>query len=303
MKRPSVPVLVAAAVSLAFGALAATAYAPGTVVCRFKDAVIKESSGVAASSVSDDLFFTHNDSGGEPCVYAFDRRGETLAVLRVPEAKNIDWEDMARGPDDNGELCLFVGDIGDNAARRSHVSVYRFPEPDVDPGKTGVATDTAPAARFDLHYPDGPHDAETLLVHPRTGQLFIVTKGLQGSALYAAPRTLQPGKTNRMTKVASVSFNRLSSSVNSLGDAVRRLLCTGGALSPDGTRLVLRTYTDAYGWKIPNGNIAAVFGSQPARIVLPETRQGEAITYSHDGASLITTTEGANAPVHELKGN
>ena len=96
--------------------------------------------------------------------------------MTVAGAEHVDWEDIAiRG------RTLYIGDIGDNLAQRPEIAVYRMPE-----------TSTV-AEKITLRYPDGPHDAEALLVDPRDGTIVIVTKNFSGPAgVYvgrgAAPR-------------------------------------------------------------------------------------------------------------------
>ena len=291
------PLIVA---SMVAAAVFAAPYAPGKLLCRFVDRRIKESSGLASSSRSDAYYWTHNDSGGEPEIFAVNRKGETLATLRLAAAACHDWEDIARDPSDPANPALIIGDIGDNMAARPHVTLYRIPEPAVDPSSTGIKGDTDEAARYDLEYEDGPHDAETLLVHPATGRVYIVTKALSGSSVYAAPVPLRAGAVNRLRKLASLQFAALPGLNGGIRTGLRRLLATGGSISPDGKRLVVRTYTDAYEWPIAGGDIAAALRKKPLRVPLPQTKQGEAITYSRDGRSLITTTEGVNGAVHEL---
>src|SRR5262245_52674772 len=91
---------------------------------------IKESSGIAASRRNADIFWTHNDSGDGPFIYAFDRQGKHRGVWRVAGAKAIDWEDMAVGPGPRrGQSYLYLGDIGDNSRKRDQITVYRVAEP------------------------------------------------------------------------------------------------------------------------------------------------------------------------------
>jgi hypothetical protein len=66
------------------------------------------------------IFWTLNDSGGEPCVFAIDRSGKTRAKVRVRDAANFDWEDLALGKDDQARPALFIGDIGDNLQHATH---------------------------------------------------------------------------------------------------------------------------------------------------------------------------------------
>jgi hypothetical protein len=146
-----------------------------------------------------------------------------------------------------------------------------------------------------LIYPDGQHDAETFIVHPKTGQLIVVTKDPAGkSGVYVASGT------GLMTKTADIDFTTIARPERESDfDGTSRLSTTGGDISPDGKRLVIRTYVEAFEWDISKG-IAAGLKAKPTRIALPFTRQGEAIAYSRDGSALITTSEQLPAPVHRL---
>lgn len=288
-------ILLSGAACLAQGA---SPYADPRLVCRLQDQAIQESSGLASSSRSGDYFFTHNDSGDEARFFAVNRHGKTLATYRVTGAEALDWEDMARGPDGKGGPALYLGDIGDNFRLRAVISVYRVPEPKVNPSRTGVTADTPRAERFDLEYEDGPQNAETLLVHPRTGQLLIVTKAAGASGIYAAPLPLKAGAVNRLYRKGEV---RLADLPRPQGAGKASPLSTAGDLSPDGKRAVVRTYTDAYEWTIDGDDVAAAFRKAPAHVALPKDTGGEAIAYSRDGDALLTTTEGRGAPVHELR--
>lgn len=288
-------IAVAVAAGVAFAAPAAAYHEPEEYF-RFRDDQIKESSGVAASSKRDGLFFTHNDSGDTARFFAVDDHGCTLAVFDLADTSVVadDWEDMARGPGAQGKPSLWFADIGDNAVRRPTVHVYRVVEPRVAAGASNPdpAAECAPArARnvradaFELAYEDGPHDAETLLVHPKSGRLYIVSKVGEGdAALYEAPRRLRPKRTNVLRKVAVVPLQSV----------------TSGDIDPDGSRLVLRNYTDAYEFRIPGDDVAAAFAAPPRRIPLPATPQGEAIAYTRDSGALVTTSEGAGSTVFLL---
>ena len=90
---------VAAAALVLLLAGGAAAYSEATVLFTFSDERITESSGLVASSVSDEWFFTHNDSGDDARFYVVDRGGRTLATHTLPGVDASDWEDLARGPD------------------------------------------------------------------------------------------------------------------------------------------------------------------------------------------------------------
>jgi len=282
------------------GVVAARAAGPAQLICRFQDAAINESSGLAASTRSAEYFFTHNDSGDSARIFAVDRMGRTLATFRVTGAANLDWEDMARGRDAVGQPVLLIGDIGDNARERDHLDIYQVPEPPVDTSRLGVKSETEPATRFEVRYPDGRHDAEALLCDQATGQIYLVTKGLRSSAVYASTGRLRAGEPNVLTKISWINFSSLPATTVSLTDQVGRLLATGGDLAPDGANVVVRTYTDAYEWGIVGGDIVTAFRTNPTHHALPAAPQGEAAAYSADGKALLFSSEKANAPVHEL---
>lgn len=301
-RHRSLPARAAAAVLVAGGlgvasVSGAAAYHEPEQYFTLRDPQITESSGVAASARADDLFFTHNDSGDTARFFAIDDHGCTQAVIDLADPGIIagDWEDMARGPKVDGKPTLFFGDTGDNAVRRESVVVHRVFEPKVKRTKSSAdpavpcppaRSRTVPATSFELQYEDGPHDAEALLVDPRSGQLFIVTKVATGdAALYAAPERLSRKRPNVLRRVAAVP---------GLTNV------TSGDIDPDGSRLVLRTYDSAYEFEIPGENVAAAFASEPRKITLPSMPQGEAIAYTRDSGAWVTTSEGAGTVVYRL---
>lgn len=262
-------------------------YAPAAELCRLQDPAVDESSGVAAHSASDALFWTHNDSGDAPRFYAFADDGATAGAFTVAGARADDWEDMARGLTADGEPALFLADIGDNFRRRPAVAVYEVREPAL-----GSAPVVELVEHHELRYEDGSHDAETLLVDPATRALFVVTKDTEGVAgVYRADD-------GRLRRVAEIRFDRLVRRPGAYAKAA-----TAGDVSPDGRVVVVRTPFEAFEWDIGEGGLAAAFAAAPRRIPLPETKQGEAIAYTRDGRSLVTTSEGEGAPVHLVRGD
>lgn len=302
MRNPDPQLASVAALALAGLMLvpaASSGYGSAGLVCKFRDKAIDEASGIAASSRSDRFFFTHNDSGDKARFFAVDLNGRTVATFQIPNARNVDWEDMVRTRDERGRTVLYLGDIGDNGARRPSIQLYRVPQPTVNPDRPAVSLNTETAEKFILQYPDGSRDAETLLADP-SGRLYLVSKNPAGSGVYAAPHPLAPGKVNRLQRIGSIHFLLLPGGSGGMRDQLRRLLATGGAISPDGRKLIVRTYADAYEWDLPNGDVAAGLKGKPRRIPLPQMRQGEAITYTRDGKALLTCSEGKRGPVFRL---
>lgn len=223
----------------------------------FEDEGIVESSGLVDRGHT---VFTINDSGDEAVVYGVDpRTGRTVSRTTYADDAT-DVEALAPGRDGT----VWVADIGDNRQNRDDVSVH-----EVRPLDGGQPT------RYLLAYPDGPNDAEALLVHPRTNRVFVVTKSVFGGRVYAAPRVLRTDGVNRLVPFAEAPG-----------------LVTDGAFFPDGRHLVLRTYGEAVVHTFP--------GFQPVGSVrLPAQRQGEGISVSGTGRVLVSS-EGVRADVLEV---
>jgi hypothetical protein len=277
-------------------------YSSPVHLANLENRSINESSGIAASRRNANILWTHNDSGDGPFVYAFDRQGKHRGVWRVIGAEAQDWEDMAIGPGPRrGQSYLYIGDIGDNSKKRDHITVYRVIEPPIT-AKDATSThsnpnDTQPAETIRLKYPDGKHDAETLLVHPLTADLYVVTKEMASAARVYKLRA--PWPKSGVITLSYVGEFRFPDQF--LG------FITGGDISPDGNRLVLCDYLEACELVLP-GKRTVVFDeiwkASPAAITIGDyrgiRRQGEAICYRADGKALLATSEGRPCPLIEI---
>jgi hypothetical protein len=274
------------AVLLLFVSLMHAQYGPPRTLGSVSIDGLVESSGIAASHAHPGLFWSHNDGEGGPYLFAFDAAGNSRGRVRVTGAKMYDWEDMAIGPGNQ----IYIGDIGDNNRKRKQIVVYQVPEPDPH------AAATKPAKAITLRYPDGPHDAEALIVHPRTGDIYIVTKARgrdTKTSVYKAPS--RPKSPVLLKHVADVDLPNDSMIMLVLGRV------TGGAVSPDGTRVVLCDYFRAYEAKVPGGRFDGVWKQKWLPIDIGKRTQGEGITYRHDGNALVATSEGDTFPLIEVE--
>ena len=269
-----------------------------TVAFLFADPRITESSGLATASTGE-LVYTHNDSGDEGRFFAVGPDGRTRTAYVVPGVEPRDWEDMARGPDEQGRSSLWLGDIGDNnAVRDNGLLVHRVLEP--EPTDRAEVT-TEPPTSFRLRYPDGPGDAETLLVHPRTGRLYVVTKPLAGTArVYAAPERLDPAAPNVLEQVAEAPTEATGTPGGPGIGGLANYLVTAGDIAPDGSHVALRTYTDVYEWPVPGDDVAAAFDGEPTITPLPARQQGEGLAYTADGDAVLLSSEGAGSEVDRV---
>lgn len=278
--RPFLPALgIAALVALSAAPPArAVPAADGDVPSAFtiQDPRIRESSGLAASRAHPGVYWTHNDSGDGANVFAVDSRtGRTVATVTLAGIDPRDVEAISIGPDGN----IYLGDIGDNLGGTwPEVWIYRFPEP-----KT-LRDATVTPVRFTVRYDEGPRDAESLMVHPKTGRVYIASKKRSGKgALYEGPEQLSESGVNTFRRVADVN-----------------VWATDGAFSPDGTRLVVRGYFEARAYRWKDGRLQGEAG----RPTVPLQRQGESVTFTPGGRTLMYGTEGATSRVTpvELKG-
>ncbi len=233
----------------------------------------------------------HNDSGDQARLYAVDGKGALRARFTVTGARARDWEDLGSGPGRDGKPALYIADIGDNGRVRDDLVIYRVPEPDLSKGLRDGAT--AQAEAFPFRYPAWRHDAESLIVDPKSGQPYLVTKTMAPPcAVYRFPMPLRAGQRVTLEKVEGRAVESIS----------KLLLATGAAASPDGSRVVIRTYFTALELVRPaGGKFDSLFQSAPVTIKIAGERQGESVCYSADGTAIHTTSEKTPAPIYELK--
>jgi hypothetical protein len=243
---------------------------------------LPEASGIAVSRQVSDRLWAHNDSG-EAMLFALDSRGAVRSRVRVTGATVTDWEAIAVGPCQGGS-CLFVGDIGDNGAKRSSVTVYRIPEPAANETSVGVAE------AIEMTYPDGAHDAEALLVTP-DGTIVIVTKGETGPVnVYRVPANARPG--------AVVALERIGAAMH--GELPRDQRITDAAASPDGQLIALRSRSNLVFY--PTADFLKGQWREVRRMDLAALRepQGEGVAVGSAGAVYLASEGGGDGQAGRL---
>ena len=240
--------------------LPASAAAADEVAFTIEDQRITESSGLATDTTGD-LYWTINDSGSSGIAYALDSDGRTDGTVRFL-ADPVDIEAIAMDDD-----RLLLADIGDNGARRDSVTVFAIDNPEPN-------DDTRNYRAYDFSYPDGPHDAEAMLVDGR-GRFYFVTKEAR-AGIYRAPANPSRQGVNRLTRVGSAPA-----------------FVTDGTFVPDGTRIALRTYVSVEMLDADSYQVLA-------RAPLPLQPQGESITMDLNGKDLLVGSEGVNSKVYRM---
>ena len=231
------------------------------------DPRITESSGLAASRQHPGIYWTHNDQDTGAYLYAVDSStGKTVATITLTGVGTPrDVEAISIGPDNQ----IWVGDIGDNdGVTWPYVWIYQLPEP------KELKDQTIRAKQYVVKYSDGSRDAESLVVHPKTGRVYIIDKQEDGGHLYEGPAKLSTSGTNLFKPVKPVD-----------------LWATDAAFSPDGQQLAVRGYFGGIWYDWNGGDI-----KREGRLSVP-LGQGESASYSADGTKLLLGMEGANSEV------
>lgn len=270
-----------AAFSVVFALLAlpaAAAEAP-TTVCAVTDRRLTELSGLVSDGQH---WYAINDGGTKIQVFVLDRNCVVQRVM-TNSLDPFDVEDLARAADGT----LWLSDTGDNNKRRATVALISL-------------TPQGKATLYRLTYPDGQHDVEALLLD-RRGTPFLVTKTPFGdSGIYRpASALVSPGPTP-LEKVGVLAFEPTDTPGGPVAGFGSELV-TGAAISQDGTVVALRTYTDAYLYPAPDGDVLAALNREPVRVPLPNEQQGEALAFEPDG-TLLSGGEGTGQSIRAVRG-
>lgn len=253
---------------------------------EIESSVLDEASGLVQSRSNPFYFWSHNDSGGDPTLYLLSQDGADSGRYELSGAANIDWEDMAIGPGPtDGVNYLFAGDIGDNNAVRSSLTIYRVAEPDVSQnGSVNLPADATlsnvEAIRY--VYEDGARDAEALFVDPSTKDIYIISKREPSVILYRLPYPQSTTEQNIAERVMVLPFTFI----------------TAADISPSGNEILIKNYQNVYLWQKTGGQtIQQLLATAPSRLNYTPEPQGEAIAWATDESGYFTISESDGEPV------
>ena len=238
-----------------------------------------EVSGLAVSRKNPDVIWVHND-GGRKQVFAVTTTGQLVTRVNV-DVQLIDVEDIAIGPGPQKDAdYIYLGDIGDNQSSRPDVRIVRFTEPALETVRN-KKIDASDVEEIHLRYPDGPHDAEALLVDSTSGDVFIVVKEEDRSRLYrAGADALRTGAPIALELAGYLNVDDISA----------------GDISPAGDLIILRDEDRGWIWNRPAGvSIVDSFKRAPRPVLVRASSQaqnGEAVGFTPDGTSYYTVSEG-----------
>ena len=259
---------------------------------------LNEISGLAVSHNNPNYLWGHTDSGGEPELYLFDRTGKLIRTYRVENVTNYDWEDLAVAPCQawGDKYCIYIADTGDNLFSRQQKRIHSIEEPLLPEGEIEPSAEPESISlhqSWRIQYPDNlgsdPEfanpDCESLMVHPQSAEIYIVSKQSNGGTQNLFKMTRGGDNAGSLTSLASYTFTSVAGRIKSLFNAT-----TSADFAPDGYRFVVRTYAEIYEYDLVTyPDIGEAF-KHPAKRFGSSEPQGESVSYDTDGKSLITSS-------------
>jgi len=231
-------------------------------MARIRSWAVSESSGIVKSRTHKDIYWTHNDGGHSPRLFAIKLTGEVVAAVPVHGATNVDWEDIAI--DDAG--FIYVGDIGNNHAKHATRTIYRIPEPDPFAQPTKAVR---PGAFLEYGYSDKRFNSEALFV--RGSKPYVISK-----TTLTRP-TLFEIKAGDSGKAVAIPLCRLP-----VGNV------TAADLSTDGKKLAICGYGRLWVFDVGD-DLSKLQDAKPRCVRFPYHYQIEACAFDDD--DVILTAE------------
>lgn len=235
---------------------------------------IDEASGMAMSMVNGPTFWTHNDSGDKARIFLVDTLAQYQMTINISNASNRDWEDVAVARDlKDGQSKIYIADIGDNDAKYEYYTIYILPEPIVTEN-VDVTIDYQQKIVF--KYQDGSRDAETLMVDPLSGNIYIVSKREANVQLYQITYPYSTTDTVIAKKMITLPFTQI----------------VAGDISADGKNILLKNYQKVWYWSRKDGtSIVDALSKNPYETPYIQEPQGESICWSPDSKAFYTISE------------
>lgn len=261
--------------------------------------LVTEASGLAASRRADNLFWTHNDSGGIPVVYAIDGTGKLLGAVRVKGIDNVDWEDIASFELD-GQAYLLIADTGDNYGRRTDCALYVIKEPDPAALRPGSELSADILWKVPVRYPEGPRDCESVAVDITERAVYLISKRTNPAFAYRLP--LHPPLVAPVAQpvgpLHGIPWPTGPMSLLKIPTGMYRAEPCGLDITPDGRTAAVLTYGEVYLYHRGDGQTwAQAFASDPIALASHGLFQAEDICFTRDSRALLVTTEGTPAPL------
>lgn len=266
---------------------------PGTI----EDGDIDEASGIAVSRRNPDLIWVHEDSGAKARLYAIDTGGSRRGRIKLEDADNDDWEDLAAFALD-GKPYLLAADTGNNDADRDTLSLYVIAEPDLDDDDK---PELEPVARIDFRYPDGRRDTEAVAVDAANRRALLVTKRDIPPRLYSVALDFDADEVIDAEFLGEITTLPMPGRADiAIAPKIDNYHWqpTAMDIAADGSAIALLTYGAVYYFPRAAGeDWTSALARRPLAFDIRRVRDAEALAFGADGRSLYITTEKKHAPI------
>jgi hypothetical protein len=237
--------------------------------------LIDEASGLAASHRNPGVLWVIEDSFRPTALHLLGTDGKYLKSIGIKGSINRDWEELAVSKDPkDGQVYLYIGDIGDNFGLFNEYTILRALEP------ASGTTDSLTMTSFRFKYSDGRHNAEAFVVDPINGDIYLFTKTNTTCGVYRIAAPLKSDQITITQKIRELPHDQVT------------------AACVNQKELLIKNYKQI--WIYPRyeaESVQASFQNQAVLVDYVQEQQGEAITFSHLSDGFYALSEKVNAPV------
>ncbi len=266
---------------------------------------LREASGLALSTLTPGLFWSHNDSGYGPYIFVFDATGEDRGRFYLETARSGDWEDMAAFKWRN-QSWLLMADTGDNSSRKPAYTLYLVNEPKLSPGRSPRLRPLKGVQSARIAYPSGPADTEAMAVDSVEERIYLITKRERPAQVFSLPLSVFKDKAKvHMARFETRLFTLPAPSLQNLIEHPKMGLAFAQPnamdFSPDRSFAIVHTYGHSYRFdRADSETWAEAFAKAPKQFDVPSMQQSEAVAIGKDNRSLYYTSEGRYPPFYRL---
>ncbi|WP_108802627.1 SdiA-regulated domain-containing protein [Aquimarina sp. Aq107] len=241
---------------------------------------LKEISGLTRLP-NDVHLYAINDSGNENILFRLNEKGEILDEIKIPESKNIDWEDLTYDHQNN----IYIGDFGNNNNDRKKLSIYTVSGIASNSIKTSVIEFTLEdQKKFPPSKKKRNFDIEAFIY--KNGSFYLFTKN-RSSKFNGETKLYKLSNKPGQTQVA-----KLIGKYNTCNDS-NDCFISGAAINSEGNKIALLTYNKIF--ILSEFEEDHLFNGKIEKIKLNHFSQKEGICFKNDSTLFIVDERRKNS--------
>ena len=164
-------------------------------------------------------------------------------------------------------------------------SIYVVPEPEIDPKDSSQRYQTSVYSSIKYIYPDGSRDAESIIVDPDSGDIYIISKREEPSV-----------RVYRLSYPQSTTSINIAEVVNIISLYPAEEFNEGSwivaaDISQDGKYILIKSYMDIFILPVYTSDIVSAFNNTPEKVSYEPEVQGEAVAWHPKGWGYFTLSE------------